>query len=272
MERMADLTYDEKNQLERLFSMGGGYVLEFSNWTFQQFVEDAVRINIDDARYAEGPSGSKANRLRMFWKIESNATVARLLDALIKVAARSANADCELIDECRGIAERLRQLNSVDDLVALDLRTGDYGALFSQIRHAVQGDEPEAALDRLHTFMVRFGRHLCAEVGVDFDRNTPLHAVLGGYVRKLRELGYVQAKMTQSILKAAVNVLDAFNDVRNNHTLAHDNPTLNRSESLLIVNHISSTVRFLRDLDERVRADKKAASRAVPDDEDDLPF
>lgn len=269
---MADLTYDEKAQLEHLFGMGGGYVLEFSNPTFQRFVEDAVRIDIDHARYAEGSSGSKANRLRMFWKIESNATVARVLDALIKVAARSADVDRELVGECRGIAERLRQLDSVDDLVALDLRTGDYSALFLQIRQAVQGDEPQAALDRLHTFMVRFGRNLCAEVGVDFDRNTPLHAVLGGYVRQLRELGYVQTKMTQCILKAAISVLDAFNDVRNNHTLAHDNPTLSRSESLLIVNHIASTVRFLRDIDERVRADKKAASPVALDDDDDLLF
>ena len=68
-------------------------------------------------------------------------------------------------------------------------------------------------------------------------------------------------------------MLDAFNDVRNNHTLAHDNPTLDRAESLLIVNHVASTVRFLRTLNERVAASTKKPP--VPMDrfeDDDIPF
>ena len=271
---MADLTYGEKTQLEQLFNMGGGYVLDFSNWTFRQFVEDTVRIDIDDARYSEGSSGSKANRLRKFWKLESNAIVARLLDGLIKIAARNNQANQELVDECLGYVERLRKVNAVADLSAFDIESRDFDSLFTQISLAVQGDQPEAALDRLHTFMMRFGRQLCTAAEVEVDRNTPLNAIFGGYVRRLRDLGYVQTKMTQSILKASINVLEAFNDVRNNHTLAHDNPTLNRGESQLIVNHIAATVRFLRDLSLRIEADKKAA--AVPSSAtieiDDIPF
>jgi len=40
--------------------------------------------------------------------------------------------------------------------------------------------------------------------------------------------------MTERILKSSISILDAFNDVRNNKSLAHDNPVLNRNESLLI--------------------------------------
>jgi hypothetical protein len=271
---MADLTYDEKQQLERLFDMGGGYVLAFSNSTLQEFVQDIVRINIYDDQYAEEWSGSKATRLRKLWKVDGNATVARLLDALIKVAARDKKADSQLLDECRATAERLRQLDTVDDLSAFDLGTGDFEALFAQIRHAVQRDQPQAALDRLHTFMTRLGRQLCDEVGVAFDRNTPLNAIFGGYLRRLRDLGYVQTKMTQAIFKASIGVLDAFNDVRNNHTLAHDNPVLDRAESILIVNHVASLVRFLRELDARIRAEKAAETKRGSNvfEDDDIPF
>ena len=201
-------------------------------------------------------------------------SVARLLDALVKVAARQSTADGALVEECRGIAQRLSQLNAVDDISAFDISKGDFAALFSQIRHAVQGDEPEAALDRLHTLMMRFGRALCTEVDVNYDRNTPLNAMFGGYLRRLRELGYVQTKMTQAILKAGVGVLETFNDLRNNHSLAHDNPTLDREESLLIVNHIASMVRYLRTLDGRIRAEKNAAAKACSGafDDDDIPF
>jgi hypothetical protein len=45
--------------------MGGRYVLDFSNRTFAEFVEDSVRRDIYVTRYKYG-SGSKANRLRGF--------------------------------------------------------------------------------------------------------------------------------------------------------------------------------------------------------------
>ena len=37
---MADLTSIEKLRLERLFGMGSGYVLDFSNRTFDEFILD----------------------------------------------------------------------------------------------------------------------------------------------------------------------------------------------------------------------------------------
>jgi Restriction endonuclease len=60
------LSHIEKQQLEREFRMGTGYVLDFSNRTFADFFRECVKINIDDPRYVLG-SGSKANRLRAFW-------------------------------------------------------------------------------------------------------------------------------------------------------------------------------------------------------------
>ena len=62
---MSDLTNVEKRKFERLLEMGGGYVLNFSNRTFEEFVTDATGRNIYDSRYEYG-SGSKANRLRGF--------------------------------------------------------------------------------------------------------------------------------------------------------------------------------------------------------------
>ena len=43
---MSDLSSIEKLKLEKLFGMGGGYVLDFSNRTFQEFILDNIRINI----------------------------------------------------------------------------------------------------------------------------------------------------------------------------------------------------------------------------------
>ena len=79
---MAKLTYQEKNTLEELFNMGTGYVIDFSNSSFQRFIEDVVRINIyEDPGYEE--YSSKANKLRQILNQESDFTVGTLILALL---------------------------------------------------------------------------------------------------------------------------------------------------------------------------------------------
>jgi len=43
---MSDLTSIEKIKLEKLLEMGNGYVLDFSNITFQEFVLENLNIDI----------------------------------------------------------------------------------------------------------------------------------------------------------------------------------------------------------------------------------
>lgn len=46
---MSDLSSSETRKLERLFRMSGGYMLEFSNRTVSDFIEENVRGDIDDS-------------------------------------------------------------------------------------------------------------------------------------------------------------------------------------------------------------------------------
>ena len=55
--------------------------------------------------------------------------------------------------------------------------------------------------------------------------------------------------MTIAIVRNAISQLDAFCDVRNNRSLAHDNRLLERSESRLIVRQISALVEFVNELE-----------------------
>jgi hypothetical protein len=75
---MSSLASTEKRKLEKLFEMGGGYVLDFSNRTLAEFVFDSAGLDIYDTRY-DYASGSKANRLRAFWNLEDDQTVAARL-------------------------------------------------------------------------------------------------------------------------------------------------------------------------------------------------
>jgi len=68
--------------------------------------------------------------------------------------------------------------------------------------------------------------------------------------------------MTERILKSSISVLEAFNDVRNNKSFAHDNPVLNYDESLLIFNNVTSTLGFVRAIEAKVKhGGRKAAAQ-----------
>ena len=109
-------------------------------------------------------------------------------------------------------------------------------------------DELEASLDRLHTFIVKYVRLLCETRGISVDRDKPLHSLFGEYVKHLKQGGHLESEMTARILKSSISTLEAFNDVRNNRSLAHDNPILGYEEALLIFNHVAASARFLRSI------------------------
>ena len=79
---MSDLTFTERRKLEQTFGMSGGFVLDFTNRTFAEFILDCTGLDIYNPRY-DYDSNSKANRLRAFWQKESNAVVGKLINALL---------------------------------------------------------------------------------------------------------------------------------------------------------------------------------------------
>ncbi|QDU87950.1 hypothetical protein Pla175_13170 [Pirellulimonas nuda] len=107
---MSSLTFLERQTLEKYLRMSGGYVLEYSDRTFQEFVCESVGVDIHDGKYAID-GGSKARKLRAFWKAESDIMVGTLLLALINGEVNTArdpdDATQALASQCRQIATRL---------------------------------------------------------------------------------------------------------------------------------------------------------------------
>jgi hypothetical protein len=77
---MANIRQIDLRLLDDLFEMRGGYVLDFSNRTFEDFFRD-LSINIEDQKYFQGGS-SKANRLRTFLRIENDTIASKTLMVL----------------------------------------------------------------------------------------------------------------------------------------------------------------------------------------------
>jgi hypothetical protein len=291
--RMSDLTNIEKRKLERLLDMGGGYVLDFSNRTFQEFVTDTIGRNIYDSKY-DGHGSSKANRLRGFWEAEPNYLVGKLMSALIdhqkevedenqtsgnfyaKKKPEELQQAAALREECRKIVTRLLQDQPVAELEALTAISDekDFETVARAVRDAIDKNEPETGLDRLHTFVIKYVRTLCTERGLAVTREKPLHSLFGEYVKSINGSGLIDSEMALRILKSSISTLEAFNDVRNNRSLAHDNPILSYDEALLIFNHVASSVRFLSSLQRKLQAQRRAQEQATSIElsDDDVPF
>ncbi len=266
---MASLSFGEKRILEAFLQMGGGYVLDFSNRTFQEFIFDSIGLDIDDAQI--GGLGSKASRLRHLWSRQADHLVGKLLNDL--VAYNGALRATELGQKCRLVADRLLQSAPVKDaevISALSQRE-EFERLAKSILDSISRNDPESGLDRLHTFGIKFMRSLCERHGIAVEREKPLHSLFGEYVKKLKELGLIESPMTERILKSSISIFDAYNDVRNNRSLAHDNQLLNRNESLLILNHVTTTIRFIWALENSIQ-DIRSAPAAIQPETDAIPF
>jgi hypothetical protein len=174
-----------------------------------------------------------------------------------------------LYDECRKISDRLKQDSIVEGIESIQPNTEDkdFALLAKLIRESIQKNEPEVALDRLHTFVIKYVRQLCDKHGIKYDRSKALHSLFGEYVKHLRSNSLLESEMTERILKSSISILESFNDVRNNQSFAHDNPILNYNESVLIFNNVSSAIRFIEAVEE-----ERAKLKDVDAEWDDFPF
>lgn len=103
---MANMDFVEKDYFERLFGMGSGYVLDFSNRSFQEFVCSIMQIDI----YAKYPGLSKAKILRSIIADYDNVTVGKLLLELMRYMQAKdmiADEDKATFKKCAEIGNRL---------------------------------------------------------------------------------------------------------------------------------------------------------------------
>jgi len=277
---MSDLSRIEKLKLEKFFGMGSGYVMDFSNRTFSEFVFENTNLEIYSDKY-EYSSGSKANRLRAFWDKESNYLVGKLTSAMLEfwrderfLSYREVTKpEQDLFDECFKIASRLKQDTIVEEIEVIREISDDrdFSLLAKSIKESIVSNKPEAALDRLHTYTMKFIRQLCENHKIEISKDETLNALFGKYVKFLINNKHIESQMSERILKYSIHVLEAFNDIRNNMSFAHDNPILNYSESVLVFNSVTNSIKFIQTIEEKIDIEKKQKEKQEVD-WSDLPF
>jgi hypothetical protein len=268
---LSNLTKSEKRKLERMLGMASGYVIDFSNRTLEEFVLESTGKEIYDEKY-ELNSGSKANRMRAFWDIESNYVVGKLLGDIFDEwdEYKGYNNTETPSVECLKIVQRLKLSAPVPDIdaVVANSEDKDFESLAKAVRDSIDRNEPEAGLDRLHTFLVKYFRVLCEKYGIDTNQKKPLHGLVGEYIKKMKVIGAIESEMTERILKSSIANMEAFNHVRNKQSFAHDNNILKYTEAMLIFGHVTSSIRFVEELENS----QKKPVETKPTEWEGMPF
>ncbi len=270
---MSSFKYADRLKFEKLFGMGGGYVLWFSNRTFRDFFISTVDIDIYDGSLADS-SLSKGNLLRAFWEKAEDVQIAKINRELLKIwvdrTLDKSDSDQSLYDECVLINNKLSGASLVKNIEALRSIDGDESmdAIIADIKHNIESNKPELTLDRLHNYLVNYGRKLCDKHGIRYKSNNTLNSLFGLYNSWLHDNKLLESNMSSKIIGSIVKLFDDFNYVRNNKSAAHPNPLLNKIESMFIVDTICSIIEFINKIE-----DVLAGSFSKNSDEGDfLPF
>jgi predicted RNase H-like nuclease len=175
--------------------------------------------------------------------------------------------------ECAKIAQRLKSDKIVSEIEVIKEVNDDkdFSLLAKSIRESIDKNEPEVALDRLHTYVMKFIRHLCENHKIEVNKDESLNAIFGKYVKFIVANDKIESLMTERILKYSIHVIEAFNDIRNNRSFAHDNEILNYSESVLIFNNVTNSIKFIESLEKTIATEIKKVEKETANWED-LPF
>lgn len=277
------LTAEEIEIMETLFDMRTGYVLDYSNSTFASTVFYATGVDIfDDKRY---PNVSKANRLRQFLQIESPYKIGKLLDALLthyqtwKIRENKHRNDEEMVVKLRAAAQRLQ-----DETYSVQLPCGgegDFAVLSEDIDRALQNEQPELVLDRLHTYAVKYLRKVCETHDIEIqDEKGNFFSLqsLAGKLKKYYEgVEILQSGFTLQAIKVSISLFESFNTVRNDQSYAHDNHVLQGNEAEYVVRIVSATLNLIEQTERFIAEDnrsKQTGLEGLPDDlfDFELPF
>ncbi|WP_395670515.1 abortive infection family protein [Phenylobacterium sp.] len=249
---MASLSAADMRFLDHVLQMQAGYCLNFSDRTFAQFFFEALNVDIDDDRFrVEGDS--KGKRMRYFLRSQPDHVVARLLRALweyrvdLKLSGYRADDPEGVEARFNGIVDRLGSAGGMAT-DAIDRFTADptLEELVASIQRDVDAGAPETALDRLHTYCMKKFAHLLEKRDPSVKPAATLNARAGQYLGEARKSAKTHHPVSFKIMTSAVEAFELFNDVRNNHSLAHDNSLIERAEARFIFDAVANFLRFIK--------------------------
>lgn len=253
----------ERDAVETVLEMESGYVLDFSDRTFDVFFFETV--NIDPSAQPQlfnGRGTSKAKRLRSFIETASPHLVAKVLRELWEHREARNLGGSFINDKTQAlyfsaIARLEGQVDQIDTTAIEAFEPNEtLEELVASIRRDLDAKKPQVAIDRLHTYcMKRFAALIRKHGGPDCGKDDPLHSRVGKYVKILQQKHNL-TPISDRIVKTHIAVFQEMNPIRNDQSFAHDNETLvTMDEARFIFDSVTAFLRFSKAIDGRLFED-----------------
>lgn len=257
---MANLKRSQIRAIEEAmaYPRGFGYVLDFSDRTMEEFFEDEFGVEIyAEENLANGSSKRKClttflQRAEPHMALRVLRTLWELREGLLETLPNSEEAQ-EAKSKTKSLQQVIESLQNEPSpltTAGVEAFTQDrtLEELVADIERTLEANKPEVAIDHLHTYCMKKITHLLEIRNIQCIQDEPLHSRFGKY-RKCLETEQNLHEFTDRALKTFISLFESFNDLRNNHSLAHDNEILKPVEARFIFSSISSMLVMLRALE-----------------------
>jgi hypothetical protein len=117
---------------------------------------------------------------------------------------------------------------------------------------------------------MKYLRGILKKYGIEYETGTRLQELFKRLITFAQGRGLIQSDMSERIIKSTASILDSYDTVRNNQTLAHDNEILKPAESLLILSNVCSTIKFIQTIEKEIKPTEKDNSEDSPFSPDEI--
>lgn len=228
---------------------GKGYVWDFTDQRFKDFVEGCTGCNIDDKKYQNDEEGnSKAKRLRRFIKDESNSRVILLLEEILDYGKRKNLLLKTYIPRLQKIINYLKKYDNTITISKSTVKNkNEEKVLLKEVKEKISKGQYEFVIDRLHTLFKYKFEAIFKKIGCEIQGET-LDSIVGQLNNILRKDEVFKETTTFKILSATQKIMKSFDDARNNKTYAHANTIMEKNEAEFLCNYMIYYYNFINQI------------------------
>lgn len=245
---MSNLTATEILSIQKLIekkTKDKGFIWDFTNTSFKDFVETCTGINIYEDKYISDEGSSKMKRLKMFLKIEEDSNVIMLLNSIKEYGKRRKYLCKSNIDEIDKYIKKLKKLEKnlkVDSTFFKHEKKVEL--LIKDINEKVTKKQYALAIDRLHTLFKGYIENICQKINIAITDKS-LDSLYGELLKYIHDNNVFKEGITKDILSSSKKVMKSFDYARNNKSFAHTNDIMEENEAEFLCVYVIDLYKFL---------------------------
>ena len=260
---MAKLTVNEKDALYSILQIHGGYVLSDlykqtkKNKTFtRDIILDVTGIDIySDENYK---NLSQQKSIEKIIDEKDDRMVGKLLQEFYNFfknndpkCIREIICDmCEKRRKCLVVENIIQRLLYGDTTHLPELKT--YQELEENLKDLLEKKQYSLAIDRLHTYSLKFFEERCSKNGLKPNLDRKGHIMFDDMIKQLTNFYKTKnliSEFAEQSLNNSKSIFQMFNKVRNNESYVHVNDIIKHSDAKFVIDSILSIVNYIGAID-----------------------